>query len=87
MLDPASMIPGTAMPSGLFRREGDRWVFSGPHPPGVRGYRGDHADLLVRYMFQITADEQRRLVRQLASAPPLAPGAPRPRRRTACGRI
>ena len=25
MLDPASLAPGTAMPSGLFRREGDRW--------------------------------------------------------------
>jgi cytochrome c551/c552 len=69
LLDPASIIPGTAMPSGLFRPEGDRWVFSGPHPASLRGYRGDHAELLVRYMFQITPDEQRRLLRQLASGP------------------
>jgi mono/diheme cytochrome c family protein len=69
ILDPASLIPGTAMPSGLFRHEGDRWVFSGPHPAVLRDYKGDHADLLVRYMFQITPEEQRRLVRQLAAAP------------------
>ena len=69
MLDPASMSPGTAMPSGLFRREGDRWVFSGPLPASLRGYVGDHADLLVRYMFQLTPAEQRRLVGRLASAP------------------
>ncbi|MFQ5663574.1 MAG: c-type cytochrome [Terriglobia bacterium] len=69
LLDPASIIPGTAMPSELFRREGDRWVLNSPHPEGLRGYRGDHADLLVRYMFQITPEEQRRLVRLLAAAP------------------
>ena len=28
--DPAKIIPGTAMPSGLFRKDGDRWVFAGP---------------------------------------------------------
>ena len=68
LLDPASIMPGTAMPSGLFRQEGDHWVFSGPHPESFRGYRGDHAELLVRYLFQITPEEQRRLVGQLASA-------------------
>ena len=26
MLDPQAISPGTAMPSGLFRRDGDRWV-------------------------------------------------------------
>lgn len=74
MLDPASIIPGTAMPSGLFRREGDRWVFSGPLPVSLQSYSGDHADLLVRYMFQITAEEQRQLLRQLASRPPRTEG-------------
>ena len=29
ILDPALMSPGTAMPSGLFRKDGDRWVFAG----------------------------------------------------------
>ena len=76
LLDPASIIPGTAMPSGLFRQEGDRWVFSGPHPELLRGYRGDHAELLVRYMFQITPEEQRRLVGILSSAAPARPAQP-----------
>ena len=70
MLDPARIQPGTAMPSGLFRREGDRWVFSGPTPAGFRDYRGNHADLLVRYMFTFTPEEQRVLLgrRPTASA-------------------
>ena len=50
------------MPSGLFKRDGERWVFSGPTPPIFAGYTGDQAELLVRYMFEITAEEQRRLV-------------------------
>jgi cytochrome c551/c552 len=62
ILDPAMISPGTAMPSGLFKREETRWVFAGPTPEIFRGYGGDHADLLVRYMFEITPEEQRRLV-------------------------
>ena len=61
MLDPALMSPGTAMPSGLFRLDNDRYVFTGPTPPSFDGYRKDHADLLVRYMFQFTPDELKRL--------------------------
>jgi cytochrome c551/c552 len=60
--NPALIAPGTAMPSGLFKREGDRWVFAGPLPPSFKGYEGDHADLLVRYMFQMTPEEQRALI-------------------------
>jgi len=60
--DPAKIIPGTAMPSGLFRREGDRWVFAGPVPPALQKYAGDHADLLVRYMFTLTPGEQSQLL-------------------------
>jgi hypothetical protein len=60
--DPAKIIPGTAMPSGLFHKEGDRWVFSGPLPAGLSQYHGDHADLLVRYMFTLTPQEQGALV-------------------------
>jgi cytochrome c2 len=59
--EPAKIAPGTAMPSGLFHREGDHWVFSGPLPPSFRGYPKDQADLLVRYMFQLTPAEQRSL--------------------------
>jgi len=61
LLDPAMMMPGTAMPSGLFNREGDRWVFAGPLPAGFENYKRDHAELLVRYMFGFTADELGRL--------------------------
>jgi len=60
--NPALIIPGTAMPSGLFKRDGDHWVFSGPLPASFHGYAGDHADLLVRYMFQLTPEEQRSLL-------------------------
>jgi len=35
-------------------------------PPAVADYHRDHARLLVRYMFMLTPDEQRRL---LASTP------------------
>ncbi len=59
---PELIIPGTAMPSGLFRRQNDHWVFSGPIPENMRGYQGDHADLLVRYMFTLTPEEQRLLL-------------------------
>ena len=66
--DPAKIIPGTSMPSGLFRREGDRWVFSGPLPASFHGYGGDQAGLLVRYMFQLTPEEQRSLLGRTAAA-------------------
>jgi cytochrome c2 len=61
ILDPALIAPGTAMPSGLFKHEGDRWVFAGPTPSSFNGYTKDEADLLVRYMFQFTPDELNRL--------------------------
>ncbi|MBI3935132.1 MAG: c-type cytochrome, partial [Acidobacteria bacterium] len=69
MLDPSMMSPGTAMPSGLFRQVGGRWVFAGPTPPGFAQYTKDHADLLVRYIFEFSAEEQRRL-------PSVTPAAP-----------
>lgn len=67
LLDPAQISPGTAMPTGLFRKEGERWVINLPNPPdSANHYPRDHAQLLVRYMLQLTPDEQRRL---LATAP------------------
>ncbi|MGH9905101.1 MAG: hypothetical protein ACRD8U_05875 [Pyrinomonadaceae bacterium] len=67
LLDPAQISPGTAMPTGLFRKEGDRWVINLPNPPAsANAYKSDHAMLLVRYMLQMTPDEQRRL---LATSP------------------
>lgn len=67
MIDPQRIAPGTAMPSGLFKREGDRWVFSAPTPPIFKTYGGDHAGLLVRYMFQLTPEEQSRLTGRRSS--------------------
>ncbi len=61
IVHPEMMQPGTAMPSGLFRRDGERWVFAGPTPPSFQTYARDHADLLVRYMFQFTPEELNRL--------------------------
>lgn len=82
MLDPQTISPGTAMPSGLFRRDGDRWVFAGPTPDIFKDYKGDHVQLLVRYMFQFSADEQRQLLQKLpATAAPartVAMRAPNP---------
>jgi cytochrome c551/c552 len=60
--NPALIAPGTAMPSGLFKRDGDHWVFSGPLPASFKGYSGDQAELLVRYMFELTPEEQRALM-------------------------
>ena len=61
MLDPALMSPGTAMPSGLFREQDHRMVFAGPTPASFNGYQKDHAELLVRYMFQFTPEELSRM--------------------------
>ena len=61
IIDPQAISPGTSMPSGLFKRENNRWVFSGPTPPSFRGYDKDHTKLLVNYIFQLTPEEQRRV--------------------------
>jgi len=61
VLDPQAISPGTSMPSGLFRRENSQWVFAGPTPPSFQGYEKDHSKLLVDYIFQLTAEEQRRV--------------------------
>jgi mono/diheme cytochrome c family protein len=60
--DPAKIIPGTAMPSGLFHKDGDHWVFSGEVPGAMAQYHGDQAELLVRYMFSLTPQEQAALL-------------------------
>jgi cytochrome c551/c552 len=76
LLDPQAISPGTAMPSNLFRQEGNRWVFSGPVPPSFQGYEGDHHKLLVDYIFQLTPEEQRRVAaglgRSATASPPAA---------------
>jgi hypothetical protein len=61
MLDPQAISPGTSMPSGLFKRQNNQWVFSGPTPPSFQGYDKDHTKLLVDYILQLTSEEQRRV--------------------------
>ena len=61
IIDPQAISPGTAMPSGLFKRENNRWVFAGPTPPAFQSYDKDHTRLLVDYIFQLTPEEQRRV--------------------------
>jgi cytochrome c2 len=75
LLDPSQIAPGTAMPTGLFRKEGDRWVVNVPNPPAsANAYQHDHARLLVRYMFQMSPEEQRALL----STAPATPAAAAP---------
>ncbi len=61
VLDPQAISPGTSMPSGLFRRENNHWVFAGPTPPSFQGYEKDQSKLLVDYIFQLTPEEQKRV--------------------------
>jgi hypothetical protein len=61
MLDPAMMSPGTAMPSGLFTFQDGMARFNGPLPPSSAAYKGDHADLVVRYILQFSPEELARL--------------------------
>jgi len=61
IVDPQAISPGTSMPSGLFKRENNHWVFAGPTPPSFQGYEADHTKLLVDYIFQLTPEEQRRV--------------------------
>jgi hypothetical protein len=61
VIDPQAISPGTSMPSGLFRRNNNQWVFAGPTPPSFQGYDKDHTKLLVDYIFQLTPEEQRRV--------------------------
>jgi len=49
-------------------------VFAGPTPPSFQGYTGDHRKLLTDYIFQLTAEEQRRV----AAAMPRAKAAVQP---------
>src|SRR5713226_8454092 len=61
IIDPQAISPGTSLPSGLFKRENNHWVFSGPTPPLFKGYDKDQTKLLVDYILQLTPEEQRRV--------------------------
>ena len=66
--DPQAVSPGTSMPSGLFKQQNSQWVFAGPTPPTFNGYDGDHRKLLTDYIFQLTAEEQRRVAASMPRA-------------------
>jgi hypothetical protein len=68
MIDPQAISPGTSMPSGLFKRENNHWVFSGPVPSPFQGYDKDHTRLLVDYILQLTPEEQRRVSASMGRA-------------------
>ncbi len=63
------------MPSGLFKRVNDHWVFAGPTPPSFKGYDQDHTKLLVDYIFQLTPEEQRRVAASMGRSSCQAPAA------------
>ncbi len=47
-------------------------VFAGPTPPAFEGFKKDHAQLLVRYIFEFTPEEQRRLGGSAPASPAAA---------------
>ncbi len=63
LLDPARLMPGTKMPTGLFQRKDDRWVILGEIPDTVKEYQGDHVQLFVRYLMQFDDTEIQELER------------------------
>ncbi|HYX69083.1 MAG TPA: hypothetical protein VE825_08110, partial [Terriglobales bacterium] len=83
IIDPQSISPGTSMPSGLFRQDNGHWVFNGPTPPSFQGYDQDQTKLLVRYIFQLTAEEQRRISSQMPRGAPAKTGQRRTPARSA----
>ena len=81
IIDPQAISPGTSMPSGLFRRDKNQWVFAGPTPPSFHGYDKDHTKLLVDYIFQLTPEEQRRVAAAMGRTS--ASAQPRPKQKQA----
>jgi cytochrome c551/c552 len=78
IIDPQAISPGTSMPSGLFKRENNRWTFSGPVPASFNGYDKDHSKLLVEYIFQLTPEEQRRVSASMGRARAATGGSSNP---------
>jgi cytochrome c551/c552 len=76
IIDPQAIAPGTSMPSGLFKRENNHWVFSGPTPASFQGYDKDHTKLLVDYILQLTPEEQRRVASSMGRTQAAQPTPP-----------
>ena len=51
------------------------WVFAGPTPAAMQQYHGDQADLLVRYLFTLTPQEQAALTGRTPSAGNISKGS------------
>ena len=83
IVDPQAISPGTSMPSNLFKKQGEQWVFSGPTPPSFQGYEKDHTKLLVDYIFQLTPEEQRRVAASMGRASASAQPRQKPKRQAA----
>ncbi len=64
------------MPSGLFKRQNGHWVFSGPTPASFQGYEKDQTKLLVDYILQLTAEEQRRVGAAMGRSSAATGGSP-----------
>jgi hypothetical protein len=79
VLDPQAISPGTSMPSGLFRRENNHWVFAGPTPPSFQGYEKDQSKLLVDYIFQLTPEEQKRVAASMGRSQASTQAPPKPK--------
>jgi cytochrome c551/c552 len=77
LLDPQRIMPGTAMPSELFKHDADhdRWIFNGPLPAAADSYDKDHARLLVRYLLSLTPEEQARARSAMPARAPAPSGA------------
>jgi cytochrome c551/c552 len=79
VIDPQAISPGTSMPSGLFRRQNNQWIFAGPTPPSFQAYEKDHSKLLIDYIFQLTPDEQKRVASAMGrTAAAAKPSKPKP---------
>ena len=76
--DPQTISPGVNMPSELFVRDPahNRLVFKAETPPAFQTYNKDHLDLIVRYLFKLTPDEQRRIGGGAAAQSAPSPAAP-----------
>jgi cytochrome c2 len=65
LTDPAKLMPGTKMPSGLFKKdETDRWIINGPIPESMKSYSGDHVALFVRYLMEYDAAEAQEILKR-----------------------
>jgi cytochrome c2 len=80
---PQLVNPGVGMANGMFKKEvtpeGERWVIDLINPPkDISDYKKDHVMLLVRYMFLMTPEEQRRFLSAAAPAANANQNKPKP---------